>query len=623
MMDGKGEDEGGRSALTDADYWEFVNRKTFSRINESTYSERKRQETSECNGDEHNMDGPSIIIGSQVSTSSDISSAQRLKAGAIQEVNTDTGDGGFSAAEKLKCVGALGGDPFGVLRAEVQVSLIEWGSSVGETSEDLTEEEERMVAVVQSSWRSGEEFRREMTLMNMNCLSEDDEDEPWGAEGGGTTRPPSFMRSNSIQATLVEEMPPLPPPVEAIPVEEEEVQRNKVLKRYKIVVFILVMVVIASTVGSALGSFAKWESSLGAEDGPNSPSAELHEPTLLRIQREGVLRCGVAEHKHGLSSRNDISGNFEGMSIDLCTAVAIVAIGMEYKVELVQVTGSTRFTSLNDMDIDLLVYGDTHTMERDFHEKATGVGFQFSDPYIYDGLRFAGLPKAVECADNHDWFGECRDLSICVMAASTHEAILHPLLPRQKLRPMVTHDEYLQAFMNGTCSVMAGEQNQIAQVRVQARGYKGEYSYGKKQLSKEPLAMVTRKYNHGDEIWSDTCNLVLKALIYAEKHNVTQHNARFKLSAVPFISVVETVGNYAEMYSRRMEQVRKSVLSETTISFPLFKKVMMCLKAKLYIFRAHISYSHTYKLWTFSRLCFLGPVISLACAPNRYSRDQA
>ena len=52
----------------------------------------------------------------------------------------------------------------------------------------------------------------------------------------------------------------------------------------------------------------------------------------------------------------------------------------------------------------------------DFEQKGTGVGFRFSDPYFHDGLRFAGPPSAVDCADDYNWLGDCTDLKICVMA---------------------------------------------------------------------------------------------------------------------------------------------------------------------------------------------------------------
>ena len=78
--------------------------------------------------------------------------------------------------------------------------------------------------------------------------------------------------------------------------------------------------------------------------------------------------------------------------------------------------------------------------------------------------------------------------------------------------------------------------------------------------------MVTRKNDHDrdaeEHVLSDVCNLVLKGLIWAENHNVTQHNAREKLPAIHFVLALETVGNYGEIYARRMEQVSSRDLSQ-------------------------------------------------------------
>jgi hypothetical protein len=43
-------------------------------------------------------------------------------------------------------------------------------------------------------------------------------------------------------------------------------------------------------------------------------------------------------------------------------------LGPDGKAELIDVTSVTRFAALANRSIDVLMYGDTHTMERDFHE---------------------------------------------------------------------------------------------------------------------------------------------------------------------------------------------------------------------------------------------------------------
>jgi hypothetical protein len=98
-----------------------------------------------------------------------------------------------------------------------------------------------------------------------------------------------------------------------------------------------------------------------------APSNVAFPPTLVQLRNEGVLRCGVPVRR-GFSVFNQVTGEKEGMSVDFCKAVAAAVLGHEGKVELIDVNATTRFPALANRSIDLLMYGDTHTMERDFHE---------------------------------------------------------------------------------------------------------------------------------------------------------------------------------------------------------------------------------------------------------------
>lgn len=166
--------------------------------------------------------------------------------------------------------------------------------------------------------------------------------------------------------------------------------------------------------------------------------------------------------------------------------MAAAVIGPDYQVELVDVTALTRFTALAGREIDLLIFGDTHTMERDFHEKASGLGFQFTDVYFYDGLGFAGNPPAVQCADDFNWLGACRDLKICVNAGTTHVEVLQNIFPQQNI-VVAEAGRFFEEFVSGSCEVIAGEQNDISEILVRKAGYEGDFIYGEKVLSKEPL----------------------------------------------------------------------------------------------------------------------------------------
>ena len=51
-----------------------------------------------------------------------------------------------------------------------------------------------------------------------------------------------------------------------------------------------------------------------------------------------------------------------------CRSIAAVLLGNPDDFTAVAVTGSTRFQELNDRNIDVLIWGDTHTLEREVRE---------------------------------------------------------------------------------------------------------------------------------------------------------------------------------------------------------------------------------------------------------------
>jgi hypothetical protein len=108
------------------------------------------------------------------------------------------------------------------------------------------------------------------------------------------------------------------------------------------------------------------------------------------------------------------------------------------------------------------------------------------------------------------------------------------------------------------CNVIAGEVNFVYEERVREEGYAGEYEFGTKLFSKEPLAMVTR----GDDVeFADFSNWILQALFAAEAMNITQDRAyEFPSNDVfgdmykdMFGHAIAAVGNYGEMQKRHFE----------------------------------------------------------------------
>ena len=120
-------------------------------------------------------------------------------------------------------------------------------------------------------------------------------------------------------------------------------------------------------------------------------AAEEYPASIRQIRKEKVLRCGVAALRGFGGLLNEDTGEYEGMAADLCKAVAASILGDQYEIDIIHVNAVTRFTALASREIDLLIQGDTHTMERDFHEvrlKPLGIFVYTFTLYFGDRLIF-------------------------------------------------------------------------------------------------------------------------------------------------------------------------------------------------------------------------------------------
>src|SRR5690348_17828326 len=75
--------------------------------------------------------------------------------------------------------------------------------------------------------------------------------------------------------------------------------------------------------------------------------------TLDTIKQRGTLVCGVSTGFAGFSAP-DSQGNFKGLDVDYCRALAAGVLGDASKVRYVALTAQNRFTALQSGEIDVL-----------------------------------------------------------------------------------------------------------------------------------------------------------------------------------------------------------------------------------------------------------------------------
>jgi general L-amino acid transport system substrate-binding protein len=86
--------------------------------------------------------------------------------------------------------------------------------------------------------------------------------------------------------------------------------------------------------------------------------------TLDTVKQRGSLSCGVNIGLAGFSQPDD-KGNWTGLDVDYCKAIAAAVFGDATKVKYVPTTAKERFTALQSGEIDVLIRNTTWTTARD------------------------------------------------------------------------------------------------------------------------------------------------------------------------------------------------------------------------------------------------------------------
>ncbi len=288
-------------------------------------------------------------------------------------------------------------------------------------------------------------------------------------------------------------------------------------------------------------------------------------PILDAIKKKDFVQCGVNDGLPGFSSPND-KGQWAGLDIDTCRAVAAATLGDANKVKFTPLTAKERLTALQTGEIDLLSRNTTWTLTRD-----VSLGIRFTGVNYYDGQGFLVNQKlGVKSAK------ELNGATICINAGTTTELNVADYFREQgmKYTPIVfaTNDQTLKGFETGRCDVLASDQSQLHAQRIQMADPNSAVVLSE-VISKEPLGPAVRQ---DDNEWFNIVKWTLFAMINAEELGVTSQNVEEmkKTSSHPVIrrllglegemgkalglsnewayNIIKQVGNYAEMFDRNV-----------------------------------------------------------------------
>jgi general L-amino acid transport system substrate-binding protein len=243
--------------------------------------------------------------------------------------------------------------------------------------------------------------------------------------------------------------------------------------------------------------------------------------TVRAVERRGELICGVANDLPGFSAP-DSKGQWSGLDVDVCRAVAAAIFGDASKVRYVPLTAQARLTALQTGEIDLLARNTTYTLTRD-----TSAGLNFTVINYYDGQAFLA-PKSLGAKSALELSGA----TVCVQTGTTTELNLADYFRANKmeLRPVTL--EKVRGDDRRLCrrSLRCAERRRIGAgaIRANATPRPEEHVILPELISKEPLAPAVRQ---GDDQWFDIVRWSQFAMIEAEERGVGSRNVDAMLTS--------------------------------------------------------------------------------------------
>lgn len=286
---------------------------------------------------------------------------------------------------------------------------------------------------------------------------------------------------------------------------------------------------------------------------------------LEDVRERGLLRCGVNGETPGLSYRDD-DGDWTGIDVDLCRAVAAAALGSADKIELIPLSTADRFDALREGKVDLLARNTTWTQARDLTR-----GVSFAAILYYDGQGFM-VPRSTSTLSTLGLGGA----KICAIADTTSIDSAKRYFRRHQmpmeLKQFPDLNTAAKAYLEGECSTLTTDRSQLYALRARLEQPESQRILPE-VISRDPLSPAVMK---GETRLLDLVRWTLYTLINAEEMGVSSDNVvtakeRAQSDLVRTLldldgesaevlgiepgwgyRVILTVGNYAEVFERNL-----------------------------------------------------------------------
>lgn len=287
--------------------------------------------------------------------------------------------------------------------------------------------------------------------------------------------------------------------------------------------------------------------------------------TLEDVRKRGHLLCGVSENAPGFASVHE-SGQWAGLEIDFCKAVAAATLGKPDTVRFVALAPSRRYTALAQGEVDLVARATSWSMSRD-----VDLGLTYTGTLFHDGIALL-VPRGFAVASVLEMSGS----TICAVSkTNTIETLNAFFKPRQmpfRVIPTERWAEAVKAYADGRCTMLAGDLSVLAAERGRLVE-PAKHMILPEIISKNPSGAIVRA---NDINWRAIVAWTRNALIAAEEFDVSSTNApalressefpdvrrllgregnlgeMLRLSPDWSYQAIVAVGNYGEMFARNI-----------------------------------------------------------------------
>lgn len=289
---------------------------------------------------------------------------------------------------------------------------------------------------------------------------------------------------------------------------------------------------------------------------------------LDKVRARGTLNCGVNGQLPGFGYLDSNTGEWSGLDVDFCRAIAAAVFGEVTKDNLtfIPTTAQERFTAVQTGTVDVLLRNATWTLQRD-----TELGLDMGPVVFYDGQGVM-VPASLGAKSIKDLDGA----SICTLTGTTTELNITETMKalglKYELVPFEQASQTIGGLEEGRCDVLTSDRSQLASLRTTTAD-PGKYVILPDVISKEPLSPA---YIETDPKWANVVRWTVFATIQAEEYGITQANIDTFLTTTDpaiqrflglskdasgtllgldngfVVNVIRAVGNYGEIYERNV-----------------------------------------------------------------------